>query len=370
MRILLAGYQGQENLGDDLTDLLTICSLAHEFGDIELSLLNFGSAPRPGRSVIGLIEDIISCHPATRRHVRRLETVWFDTLDQTRFDLVVINNSSMYGAGKTNFEIGAIAQGMGIPTRYLCLKEYLAEGFYGGFQRSVLAGAHCAIFRDADHAKSLGQEFLSQRANVVIGCDMALFTATLFPRQEPHGACLLFPRWGADPSNAATVACINSLLDRNREQHFMLVAGSFQDEGFFRSFWHRRNMSILSIAHTALDEICRVIAGGKKAIAFGRHHGVVVATAYGLPAAYIAVGTGEDRTRKIVNFAAEFGIPYLASAPSDIDTFVRESDFPSGLPANSAIRHRIRTTLDYLPGLAAPSWLKDDGRAELAAPNL
>ena len=215
MRVLLAGYHGQENLGDDLTDLLTVRSIVEEFGDIELYLLNFGATPRPIFSQTSLVEGIVDSSPTTRGHVRRTEQVWFDVLDQQSFDLVAVNNSSMYGSGKTNFEIGAIAQRLGIRTRYLCLKEYLSKGYYGDFQKAVPPARNAPSFATPT-MEDLGEEFLK-----ALEC----------PARRRHGAKppSVFPCQGETQRHTALSAMgrrQSQQQDHRRDQHLLIVTAT------------------------------------------------------------------------------------------------------------------------------------------------
>lgn len=357
VRVLLAGYHGQENLGDDLTDVVALWSLVQEFGEVELHLLNFGSPPRHGQSQVQLVQEALGNLPGLRDRIKSIVPAWFDVLESTRMDLVVVDNGGLLGAGKSSFELGAIAAAKGVPFRYLCLKEYVASGFYGDFQRSVLGAAQHAIFRDEDHLRAFQAAFLQANPTVFAGIDLAMFVPALLPRRDPHGACLLFPRWNADPVNAASTQYLNGVLDRHPGRHFILMAASQQDANFFRSFWHRRNMTILSVAHTALDEICRVIASAEAAISTGRLHGVVVPLSYGVRSAFVPIGPGGEN-HKVTNFCREFGVPYLSGAPEDVDAFLEHGRFPESLPRDMAIRDRFARTLARLPGLSAPTWLE------------
>ena len=101
-----------------------------------------------------------------------------------------------------------------------------------------------------------------------------------------------------------------------------------------------------------------MISGGQRAISFGRHHGVVVAAAYGLPCAYAIVGDLTEKAHRVANFAREFGIPSFEATKEPLDSFVANGAFAVQAGAGTAIRKRIDATLKHLPGLSLPEWVQ------------
>lgn len=296
MDILLLGYFGQDNFGDEAINRATMRFLLREFGsEINIHLCNQSNYTE---NVTGKFEE--NCEGLSNFNTYE---VWFDSINHKKYDMVAICNSGFtYGFC---LDVAMDAADKGIPLRIYSMKQPRPNGMRGEVYDYVLDKCEFAIFRIEEHYNS----FNIKNDRVVDGMDLAYFNET-YPTENNGQYVLIAPRFYNDENANKQIDFINTMADGNKNYEFRVFKSSKDDHLLAKKIENFDNLSILESQYTNIRHQVDLIKSASKIISLGRYHPLLYGLKYRIPSVYLNTGYYSDHylMDKTKNICNEFNI--------------------------------------------------------------
>lgn len=275
MKILLLGYFGQDNFGDEAINRAVMRFLINEFGnDLDIYLCNQANYTK---NITGKFEENCSGMPSFRVH----ET-WFDSISYFKYDLVVVCNSGFVYGFCLDVVLDAIDKN--IPVRIYAMKQGRPEGIRGFIYDKILEKSHFTIFRFSDHYKS----FNTDNNRNIDGVDISYFNKKLNHAKEDF--ILICPRYYNDQNGFKQISIVNEIINQNKGVNFLLFNCSKDDAKISNLVDKNSNVDILNQKYTDVNEQIGIIERSNKIISLGRYHPLLFALKYQIPSMFLDTG--------------------------------------------------------------------------------
>jgi len=272
MKILLLGYFGQDNFGDEAINRATMRCLLNEFGEnIHIYLCNQANHTK---NITGKFEE--NCEGLTNFYT--YET-WFDSISYQKYDLVAICNSGFVFGFCLDVVIEAIDKG--IPIRIYSMKQGRPEGIRGYVYDRIIEKSNFTIFRFSKHYQSFNME----DKKIIDGIDISYFNKQLDSTQEDY--TLICPRYYNDENGLKQISIINEIVDKNKDKNFLLFNCSKDDAKISDIVDRKSNIDILDPCYTNVNEKIRHIERSNRIISLGRYHPLLFALKYKTPSMFL-----------------------------------------------------------------------------------
>lgn len=308
-RVLLLGYFGQDNLGDDIHTGFAVDFIRDRFGqDSKVYVLNQGRGT--SRRWGGLPTDSIRAMHHESQTFSIGET-WFDSIKDAEFDFVLTCNSGFPNG--FSFDVVARAIDRGIPVAHLCVKEPNAGGIVGRMASEIFEASEFANFRFGADRKS----YEISNPMAISGVDPAFLIEV--PEVERSGRTIVAPRWSGIASyDVKQVEFMRNLISTRDDLDVCVLCSSYQDISFIE------HLSGLPIHWTfsphlekgPITSALELIASSDAVISLGRLHAMILAMRCGVRTAYVECDPDTSESpmrsmRKIDLLGSEFGVPMI-----------------------------------------------------------
>ncbi len=276
MKIFLLGYFGQDNFGDDAINRATMRFLIHEFGsDIDIYLCNQANHTI---NITGKFEENCEGMPKFRTH-----EVWFDSIFNDNYDLLVVCNSGFVYGFSTDVVVTAIEKGM--PVRIYAMKQKRPNGKMGEIYDWILEKSDITIFRISSHYNS----FNIKNDRIIDGVDLSYFTNS-YDDLIQNNDVLIAPRYYNNNNNNLQISFINQIISSYPNINFKIMNCSKDDKKISDTINIRNNVEVLNFDYTDVKSYIKMIQSVNKIISLGRYHPLLFSLKYKKPSIYINTG--------------------------------------------------------------------------------
>lgn len=319
-RVLLLGYFGQDNLGDDIHTGFAVDFIRDRFGpDSRVHVLNQGRGTS-GRWGGFPTESIRAMHPESQSF--SIGEVWFDSIKDVGYDFVLTCNSGFPNG--FSFDVVARAIDRGIPVAHLCVKEQNVGGIVGRMANEIFEASEFTNFRFRAHRMS----YDISNPMAISGVDLAFLVEV--PEVERSGRTIVAPRWsGVASYDVKQVEFVRNLISTRDDIEVCVLCSSYQDISFIE---HLKDLPIHWTFSPHLEKgpitsALELIASSDAVISLGRLHAMILAMRCGVKTVYVECDPDTANSpmrsmRKIDLLGSEFGVPMI-DGTNDADPLSR-----------------------------------------------
>lgn len=282
MRVLLVGYFGQRNMGDEMTSYAVIELAAARWGVRNFDILNLATPSDVD------VHDMSFMFP--EYSFRR---VWFDSVRRLKYDAAMIINSGWIHSFCLDVAMHLIDTG--VPLYVLCAKnitDLVPGGMCQRAMKDIAKKAEVFICRFGEEATATGG---------IYGLDMAELLSPPEQGRVETGTLVYCPRWFEEEDARAYSA---SHIQMAAEENAVILACNPFDAKLCDDMDVRLVRGWLEPL-----EALHIIANASGVISGGRLHPVLLASSFSVPCCVLDVMHDSHNMRKLNLLEKEMGVP-------------------------------------------------------------
>lgn len=279
MNICILGYFGQNNFGDEITNIITCALIRAEFGaGTNVYIINQGMFDSREDHTAENVANLI----APFEMDLNIHAAWFDSIHTADYDVLIVNNG---GFGKWFMsDIVLAAAARKIPTRIHCVKAGRPDEPRGEAYATAIAASEYAIFRSIhEHAS------VADIPSAILGLDIALVPDIWDKDDQRSGKLIIAQRFSSDSNLNMMQVIYASLIASEWQGETILFASCQGDRDLAAKSAHIVDCDRVMILNAWEDPISsmRELTSSKAVLSFGRRHPLLFAAISETPCAMI-----------------------------------------------------------------------------------
>ena len=332
MKIVLLGYFGQNNFGDEATNRAIVKLLLDEFGDIELYLLN------QARCYFDYLDSFVKDCDGLR--ITDIQTIWFDSISSMNFDLLAVCNGGFIDSSFCH-DVAIECIDRNIPVRLYSIKRPCPTGDKRKENLEyILNNSAFGIFR-TDFERNTCNTF---NQNIISGLDIAYFIEDI--EIENNNKILFCLRENGDENNSAQIEFIKNFANQYNNKNFGIFYSNEYEKILSLNFDNIHNIQIYDYNLNDVISMVKIIKSSKQIISFGRLHPIIFSLKYKINNIYI--DNGITRNLKLKNFCDENMINTINLSNHKDDIYDKYEKISNNVYDYSVLSDKLQKTMKVL----------------------